>query len=110
MPQPEFTHDEQYLISSLTSPKATQSPSTYMWSYLVPCAVLAGVSAYNKNLSLVLIAFAVLCGFRIHEENYQNRWLPLWKSIITKYQNACSETAEDTTSQSTSEPRSSQDS
>ncbi len=97
MPLPEFTFDEQYLINSLKSPKATKNPSTYMWSYLVPCAVLAGVAAYNDNISVMLIAFVVLCGFRIYEENYQNRWLPLWHSIIKKFEDACNGIERDAT-------------
>ena len=37
---------------------------------------------------MLLSAVAVVIGFRIYEELFQSKWLPLWRSIIAKYEAA----------------------
>ncbi|MDB2686917.1 hypothetical protein N9Y42_06865 [Mariniblastus sp.] len=37
---------------------------------------------------MLLSTFAVVIGFRIYEELFQAKWLPLWRSIIAKYEAA----------------------
>ncbi len=88
MPFPDFTNDEQYLINCAKSTKANGPANAYMWGYVVAAAVLAGFGAYHGNVPMMLAAFAVVCGFRIYEEMFQSKWLPLWRSIIAKYEAA----------------------
>ncbi len=51
-------------------------------------ALIAGFAAYCENVLMMLAAFVIVCGFRLYEERFQSRWLPLWQSIIEKYENA----------------------
>lgn len=88
MPLPEFDENEQYLINCIKSPKAMDNSSAYMWGYLGSGILIAGFAAYHDNALMMLTSFAIVCGFRIHEERYQSRWLPLWRSIIAKYEAA----------------------
>ena len=83
---PDFTDDERYLIGSVKSEKAWTN--SYMWTYLFCSLVVAGIAAYFENTPLMLAAFLVLCGFRIYEEKQQFKWLPQWRSIIRKFENA----------------------
>lgn len=59
-----------------------------MWSYIIGGAVIAGFAAYYENVVMVLTAFVIVCGFRIYEERFQSKWLPIWRSIIDKYEAA----------------------
>jgi len=86
MPLPNFTDDEQYLINCAKSTKV--NGQSYMWGYLVAGAALVGFGAYHDSVPMMLCAFAVVCGFRIYEEIFQSKWLPLWRSIIAKYEAA----------------------
>ncbi len=88
MPLPDFTDDEQYLIKCVKSPNATGRSSSSMWSYLISGAVVAGFGAYHSSIPMMITAFVVVCGFRIYEERFQNKWLPHWRSIILKYEAA----------------------
>ena len=88
MPLPDFTADEQYLINSVKSPTAFGRSNSYMWSYLSCGAIIAGFAAYYGSIRMLLSAFVVVCGFRIYEERYQLKWMPLWRSIIAKYESA----------------------
>ncbi len=88
MPLPEFTHEEQYLISYVKSPDLSKHYNGYMWGYLIGCSVLAGFAAYQQHFGMVLAAFAILCGFRIYEDRYGSRWNPIWRTLIEKYEAA----------------------
>lgn len=35
---------------------------------------------------MMLAAFVIVVGFRIYEEMFQSKWLPLWPFIISKYE------------------------
>lgn len=87
---PDFTDDEQYLISYIKSPKASGQTVSYMWGYLIASGALAVTGAYYENLHLVIGGFLLVCIFRIHEEESQSKWMPAWQSIITKYEAALS--------------------
>jgi hypothetical protein len=88
MPLPDFTSDEQYLINSIRSPKASSNSSSYMWGYVIGGALIAVFAAYYENVLMMLAAFVVVCGFRVYEEHFQLKWMPLWRSIIEKYEAA----------------------
>jgi hypothetical protein len=92
MPLPHFTNDEQYLINCVKSPTASTSASAYMWGYIVTGALIAGFSAWKEDTLLMLCAFVIVCGFRVYEERFQAKWVPLWKSIIEKYEYASATT------------------
>ena len=87
MPLPNFTDDELYLINFLKSPNA--AGSSYMLAYVVGGVIIAGFAAYFGSIPMMLAAFVVVCSFRIYEERYQMKWMPLWRSIIDKYETAC---------------------
>ena len=88
MPLPDFTDDERYLINCAKSTAATSQTNSYMWGYLIGGAFLAGFGAYHNNVPMMFSAFVVVCGFRIYEELFQSKWLPLWRSIIAMYEDA----------------------
>jgi hypothetical protein len=86
MPLPKFTDDEQYLITGVKSPKASGAWNSYMWGYLLGCAIIAGFGAYYSSIPMMLTAFVVVCGFRIYEDSAQAKWETVWRSIIAKYE------------------------
>ena len=88
MPLPDFTDDERYLINCAKSTAATSHTNSHMWGYVVASSFLAGFGAYHSNIPMLLSAVAVVIGFRIYEELFQSKWLPLWRSIIAKYEAA----------------------
>ena len=88
MPLPDFTDDERYLINFAKSTAATNQTNSYMWGYVIAGSVLAGFGAYQSSIPMILIAFVIVIGFRIYEELFQFKWIPLWRSIITKYEAA----------------------
>jgi hypothetical protein len=88
MPRPEFTNDEQYLLSFVQTTHSVHQNNPFMWSYLLSGLLLAGFAAYNESTLMLLSAFLVVCGFRVYEEQSQARWIPIWRSIIEKYENA----------------------
>ncbi|HRX80484.1 MAG: hypothetical protein H6821_03725 [Planctomycetaceae bacterium] len=88
MPLPDFTHDERYLVESAKSPRAAYASSSYMYGYVLPASFFAGIAAYQGSVPMLLTAFVVVCGFRIYEERHQARWLPVWRSVIDKYEAA----------------------
>ena len=94
MPLPKFTDNENYLINSVKSPIA-RGPNTYMLTYVVFGACIAGFAAYYGSIAMMVTAFVVVCGFRIYEEWYQKKWEPLWCSIIDKYEAACVRESQD---------------
>lgn len=87
MSLPDFTDDERYLINFVKSPKA--GGSSYMLGYVVGAVIIAGFAAHYGSIPMMLAAFVVVCGFRVYEECYQVKWMPLWRSIVDKYEAAC---------------------
>lgn len=86
MPLPDFTDDEKYLLSCIKSPNASGANSSCRFGYRLGGVVIAGFATYYASVPMILAAFAIVCGFRIYEERLQTRWLPLWRSIIAKYE------------------------
>lgn len=89
MPLPDFTNEEQYAIHCIKARNASRISHSPMWGYLAGGAAVAGFGAYCDNTPMLLLAFALICGFRIHEERYQLKWIPVWRSIIEKYEAGC---------------------
>ena len=85
MPLPEFDDREKYLIYHVKRPNVGWSP---MIGGYITAALLFGFAAYYGNILFMTCAFAVVYGFRIHEERSQSRWHPVWRSIIFKYESA----------------------
>lgn len=90
MPLPNFTDDERYLINWAKSTAANSQTNSYMWGYIIAGSVLAAFGAFQSNIPMLLSAFVVLVGFRIYEEHSQSKWFPLWRSVLEKYESACS--------------------
>lgn len=57
-----------------------------MWGYIFGGAIIAGFAAYHGNIVLMLGAFVVFCGLRIYEDRLNQRWIPILRSIIEKYE------------------------
>ena len=57
-------------------------------AYVITGALLAGFAANFESIPMMLSAFVVVCGFRIYEERFQTKWVPMWQSIIAKYEAA----------------------
>jgi len=87
MPLPDFTADEQVLISSVRSSRNVTSNS-YMWGYMVTGMLMGWFAAHYDSIPMMGCAFVVVCGFRLYEEWQQVRWLPVWRSILNKYEAA----------------------
>lgn len=90
MPLPDFTKDEQYLINYVKSTSAAGGSGAYMWTYVISGALIAGFAAYYGSIPMMVAAFVVVCGFRVYEERFQSRCMPMWRSIIAKYEAAAS--------------------
>ncbi len=94
MPMPEFTPQEQYLIYSVKSRSSTGWMALSAWGYLMAGGILFGAAAYGQSIAMMAIVFVLVCGFRIFEEISQSKWLPVWRSVVEKYEAAL--TAADT--------------
>ena len=88
MPLPKFSDDEQYLINSVKSSAAQGQTNPIMWGYIVGGILLAGFGAYHGSIPMMLAAFLIVCAFRVHEEMCHAKWMPVWRSIVTKYEGA----------------------
>lgn len=97
MPLPEFTAEEQYLVMHVKSTKSGALSSFYALGYMCPCVLIAGFAAYHESILMMSAAFLVLIGFRVYEERSQAKWIPVWRSIIAKYE-AASMQSDDVTS------------
>lgn len=86
---PNFTPDEQYLIDAVKSPGASSGASAYMWAYILGGGLVAAFAAYHQSILMLGAALVAVVGFRLYEERVQAKWLPLWRSIIAKYEDAC---------------------
>jgi len=85
MPLPNFSPEEQYLINIVKSSEISAS-NPYMWGYVIAGLLMCGFAAYHNSIPLLVCAFLVICGFRLYEEWYQRRWMPIWRSIIDKFE------------------------
>ncbi len=88
MALPDFNSDEQYLVNSVKSPKAAGDYNVFMWGYILGGGLLAGFAAYLDNTMMMLAAFVIVSSFRVHEERYHRQWMPVWRSVIEKYEAA----------------------
>lgn len=88
MPLPDFTPDERYLVNYVKSPRAAGAGNFYMWGYVIGVSFFAGIAAYQESIPMLLSAYVIVCGFRIYEERYGARWMPVWRSIINKFEAA----------------------
>jgi len=88
MPLPDFSNDEQYLINYIKAPNASANSGSYMWGYVIGGILIAGFAAFHDSVAMMLAAFVVVCGFRVYAERFQARWMPVWRSIIQKYESA----------------------
>jgi len=86
MAKPEFTPEEQYLISSAKT--AGTSGLLFDLAYLLPSTLLAGFGLYTDEIGIVVVAFAILVGFKVVERCYARKWDPVWKRIFQKYEEA----------------------
>ncbi|QDU46981.1 hypothetical protein Mal52_55090 [Symmachiella dynata] len=86
MPRPQFTKQEQVLIDWVKV--SSGDSSSYMWTYLVTTAIIAGFAVYFESIVMLVCAFVIVGFFRIKEEHAQKRWAPIWTSILTKYEEA----------------------
>ena len=86
MPLPDFTADERYLISWVKS--SAGGRDSFMWTYIATGIMTGAVAAYYDSIPFMVVALAVVCGSRLIEEWYQARWLPVWRSLIGKYETA----------------------
>lgn len=87
MPMPTFTGEEQYVISVMRGD--VKDTGAFMWTYLLSAGAIAAFAAYYENIWMMLSAFIVLCGVRIYEEWWGLKWRPVSRSIIVKYEAAC---------------------
>jgi hypothetical protein len=87
MPLPNFTADEKYLINYMKS-RAVRYASGYMFGYVAGGLLLCGFAVYYDSIALMVSAFLVVCGFRLYEEWYQHKYMPVWRSVLQKYESA----------------------
>ena len=88
MAYPDFTLDEKYLISYVKTTEASRSTNSYTWGYMVSSSILFGLGVYHTTVALMVIAFVLVIGFRFYEEWNGNKWTPIWKGIVEKYEAA----------------------
>ena len=86
MAMPQFTAEELYIINYVRAKEAHSHE--FMWAYLLPGLVLAGLGAYAGSTAMMFSAFLVVCGLRVYEERYQSKWTPVFRSIFLKYDQA----------------------
>ena len=86
MPMPTFTREEEYLVAAIRS--ESKGMQAFMWSYVLSGLALAGFAAFYGNVWMMFSAFVVVCGFRVYEEWWQEKWKPIFRSIILKYDEA----------------------
>lgn len=92
MSKPEFTAEEQYVISFVQQDK-TGTWHPYVVSQFVLGVALAAMAVYVNSLYLAVCGICILVGYRIYEDRYQSRWTPVWRSIIEKYETALEDQA-----------------
>jgi len=86
MARPSITPEEQYLISSAKT--AGESGLLFDLAYLLPSVLLAGFGVDSDAIGVVLVAFAILVGFKVFERCHSRKWDPVWKSVLQKYEEA----------------------
>jgi len=94
MPLPEFTPDEQFFINYIKSSRASSMWNSPMWAYVIGSALLCAYAVPYKQMSLMVVAFVILVGYRIFEHCQEMKWQPICRSIIEKYEAAADESDE----------------
>ncbi len=94
MPRPDFTNEERYLIESIKSRDSASVLNSNAWSYVICSALIAGSAAYYGDIAMMTIAFVIICGYRFYEWKQQQKWDPIWRSIIEKFESATIEVDE----------------
>jgi hypothetical protein len=94
--RPNFTPDEQYLLSTVRSSVAARGANAFAWGYLLGSAILAGLGAFTGIVELIYIGSLLLFGFRLYEMYYERQWAPIWRNVIEKYEQAVCAAAEPT--------------
>lgn len=85
---PEFTPEEQYLIQYLRSPGTSKSLFSQMIAYIAGAITLAAFGIYHSDVAIISAAVVLLVGLRIYEGVIQSKWLPVWRSLISKFESA----------------------
>lgn len=85
MEYPDFTTAERHLID-LVKLSPQPGESMRMWTYILSGLVISGLAAYFQNTVMMYAALIVVCAFRIQEDREYSRWMPIWKSVIEKYE------------------------
>jgi hypothetical protein len=88
MSLPQFTPEEQFVVSILKSTLPVSRFNALMWGYLVSGSILGGVAMYYSNIHVMAISLILIVGFRLYEEWYQSRWQPVYRSVVMKYESA----------------------
>lgn len=85
---PEFTDEEQYVVSFYKSqqPTGVLSALSNDLPYLVPNLIIAGLGVYFESIAVLVAAFIVLVGFKAREAYYQPRYHEITRSILFKYE------------------------
>lgn len=87
MPKPNFDSDELYLIHCVKSGRVDTN-NFYMWHYLIGGFIMALFGVFQENIVIVLCAFGVVAFYRVYEERHYKKYIPVWKSLIEKYEAA----------------------
>ena len=94
MAYPDFTPEEEYYISYVKQADASLVTNPTMWGYLLCSSVFFSIGAYQSSMPVMVIAFAVMVGYRIYEEFSGAKWTAVWRSIIEKFEAAAATDSE----------------
>jgi hypothetical protein len=85
--QPEFTDEEQYLISYWRSGReqTVASQVSTELSYLAGPLIMVGLGSYYESYLLAMSAVLVYASVKIREVVSQTRWWPVLANIVRKY-------------------------
>jgi hypothetical protein len=86
MSAPEFTSDEQYIISYYKSDFARTMFSA--WPFHLPLVVIFALGMWHDNSLAMFAAFVSMIGYRVWENSHQPRYHAATRSIIEKYETA----------------------
>lgn len=87
MARPEFSADENYLISYVKSSRG-RTTNSYMWGYVFSSSLVFAFGVYQQSIPVMVIGFVTLVGFRLYKEWYGARWTPAWQSIVEKFESS----------------------
>lgn len=87
MPSPQFTVQEQYLIDNVKA--GCRGWNVAMLAYVGLCTAMCAFGAWQNSVPLLVVAVLVVCLNRVLEYwDRSSTWLPIWRSIIEKYETA----------------------